>query len=82
MLIVLSVAIGVGVAALFARAEPVRSFLRVLSPVPLVFLALFLFTDPISKLAFPDEAQRAHDRRGQRRRRSWWCCSTSCRRTR
>ena len=39
------------------RAEPVRSFLRVLSPVPLVFLALFLFTDPISKLAFPDEAQ-------------------------
>ena len=28
-----------------------------LSPAPLVFLALFLFTDPISKLAFPDEAQ-------------------------
>ena len=34
-----------------------RSFLRVLSPVPIVFLALFLFTDPISKVAFPDEAQ-------------------------
>ena len=44
-------------AALYARAEPVRSFLQVLSPAPLVFLALFLFTDPISKLAFPDEAQ-------------------------
>src|SRR4051812_32106206 len=56
VLIVLSVAIGVGVAALFARAEPVRSFLRVLSPAPLVFLVLFLFTNPISKLAFPDEA--------------------------
>ena len=57
VLIVLSLAIGAGVAALYARAEPVRSFLRVLSPAPLVFLALFLFTDPISKLAFPDEAQ-------------------------
>jgi Sulfatase len=56
VLIVLSVAIGIGVAALYATADPVRSFLRVLSPVPLVFLALFLFTNPISKLAFPDEA--------------------------
>jgi Sulfatase len=56
VLIVLSVAIGLGVAALYATADPVRSFLRVLSPVPLVFLALFLFTNPISKLAFPDEA--------------------------
>jgi Sulfatase len=57
VLIVLSIAVGAGVAALFAGAEPVRSFLRVLSPAPLVFLALFLFTNPISKLAFPDEAQ-------------------------
>jgi hypothetical protein len=56
VLIVLSVAIGAGVAALWARAEAVRSFLNVLSPAPLVFLALFLFTAPISKLAFPDEA--------------------------
>ncbi len=56
VLIVLSLAIGAGVAALWARAEAVRSFLNVLSPAPLVFLALFLFTAPISKLAFPDEA--------------------------
>ncbi|MEA2363654.1 MAG: hypothetical protein QOD71_2799 [Thermoleophilaceae bacterium] len=56
VLIVLSIAIGAGVAALYARTEPVRSFLRVLSPAPIVFLALFLFTDPISKVAFPDEA--------------------------
>jgi hypothetical protein len=56
-LIALSVAVGAGVAALYARAEPVRSFLRVLSPAPLIFLALFLFTDPISKVAFPEEAQ-------------------------
>jgi len=57
MLILLSVAIGGGVAGLYAGAAPVRSFLRVLSPAPLVFLALFLFTAPISKLAFPEEAQ-------------------------
>jgi hypothetical protein len=56
LLIGLSVAIGAGMAVLWARAEPVRSFLNVLSPVPLVFLLLFLFTDPISKVAFPDEA--------------------------
>ena len=57
VLIVLSVAIGVGVAVLYARAEPVRSFLQILSPAPVIFLALFLFTNPISKIAFPDEAQ-------------------------
>jgi hypothetical protein len=56
VLIVLSVLIGAAVAVLVDRAEPVRSFLRVLSPAPLIFLALFLFTNPISKLAFPDEA--------------------------
>jgi Sulfatase len=56
-MIVVSIAIGSAVATLYAAAEPVRSFLRVLSPAPLVFLALFLFTDPISKLAFPEEAQ-------------------------
>jgi hypothetical protein len=56
VLIVLSVAIGVALAALYTVADPVRSFLRVLSPVPLIFLALFLFTNPISKLAFPDAA--------------------------
>ena len=57
LLIVLSLAIGGGVAGLYAGAEPVRTFLRVLSPAPLVFLVLFLFTNPISELAFPDEAQ-------------------------
>jgi Sulfatase len=57
VLIVASLAIGSGLATLYAAAEPARSFLRVLSPVPLIFLALFLFTDPISRLAFPDEAQ-------------------------
>jgi hypothetical protein len=57
VLIVLSLAIGAGLAALWARTEPVRSFLNVLAPAPLVFLALFLFSSQISELAFPDEAK-------------------------
>ena len=57
VLIVLSVLIGAGAAALWARAEPVRSFLRILSPVPLVFLLLFLLSGQISELAFPSEAK-------------------------
>ncbi|MBA2630626.1 MAG: sulfatase-like hydrolase/transferase [Thermoleophilaceae bacterium] len=56
VLIGLSVAIGVALAVLYARAEPVRSFLGVLSPAPIVFLLLFLLGSPVSKLAFPDEA--------------------------
>jgi hypothetical protein len=56
LLIGLSVAIGAGLALLYARAEPVRSFLNVLTPAPLVFLLLFLLGSPVSKLAFPDEA--------------------------
>ena len=57
VLIGLSLGIGAGVAALWARTEPVRSFLNILSPVPLVFLLLFLFSGQISELAFPDEAE-------------------------
>jgi Sulfatase len=56
VLIVLSIAIGAGLAVLYMRTEPVRSFMSVLSPAPIVFLCLFLFTQPISKLAFPEEA--------------------------
>ncbi len=57
VLIVLSVAIGIALALLWTRAVPVRSFLNVLSPAPLVFLALFLFSGSISELAFPNEAE-------------------------
>src|SRR4051794_35717236 len=56
VLILLSLAIGAGLAVLYARTEGLRSFLSVLSVVPVVFLALFLFTAPVSKLAFPNEA--------------------------
>jgi len=57
VLIVLSLALGGGLALLWARAEPVRSFLSVLSPAPLVFLLLFLLNGQISELAFPSEAK-------------------------
>ncbi len=57
VLIALAVAVGAGIAVLWARAEPVRSFLNVLSPVPLVFLLLFLLSGQISELAFPSEAK-------------------------
>src|SRR5689334_2343186 len=57
VLIVLAVVIGVAAAALWWRAEPVRSFLRILSPVPLIFLLLFLFSGQIKELAFPSEAK-------------------------
>jgi hypothetical protein len=57
VLIVLSIAIGAGLALLWLRAEPVRSFLNVLAPVPIVFLALFLFSGSISELAFPEDAK-------------------------
>ncbi len=57
VLIALSVAIGAAIVALWARAEPMRSFLNVLSPAPLVFLLLFLLSGQISELAFPSEAK-------------------------
>jgi hypothetical protein len=57
VLIGLSVAIGAALALLWLRAEPVRTFLNVLSPAPIVFLALFLFSSQISEVAFPAEAK-------------------------
>ncbi|HYY21612.1 MAG TPA: sulfatase-like hydrolase/transferase [Thermoleophilaceae bacterium] len=51
--IALSAVIGVAAAALYSRAAPVRSFVTVLSPAPLVFLLLFLFISPIKDLVLP-----------------------------
>ncbi|MEK6228089.1 MAG: sulfatase-like hydrolase/transferase [Actinomycetota bacterium] len=56
LLIGVALALGVGAAALYARAEPVGSFLSVLTPAPLVFLILFLFISPVSKITLADEA--------------------------
>lgn len=56
VLIALALALGALAAALYARAEPVRSFMTVLSPAPLVFLILFLFISPVSKITLAGEA--------------------------
>jgi hypothetical protein len=57
VLILVSAAVGAGLAAAYARAEPVRSFLSILSPAPAVFLVLFLFFSPVSDLIFEGEAK-------------------------
>lgn len=56
LLIGLAVALGLALAALYSRAEPLRSFVSVLSPAPLVFLFLFLVISPVSKVAFASQA--------------------------
>ena len=45
---------GLAAAAIYLRARPFRSFLSVLVPAPLVFVALFLLDSPVSKLVFAD----------------------------
>jgi hypothetical protein len=49
--------LGAGVAVAYSRFTPVRSFLTVLTPAPLVFLALFLFASPVGKLVLPDQPE-------------------------
>jgi hypothetical protein len=56
VLIVLALAIGALATLAYARAAPVRSFMNVLTPVPLVFLFLFLVVSPVSKVAFASDA--------------------------
>jgi Sulfatase len=56
VLIGLALLLGALAALLYARAEPVRSFMSVLSPAPLVFLVLFLFFSPVNKITLSSEA--------------------------
>jgi Sulfatase len=51
-----ALALGAGVAALYARFAGVRSFATVLSVAPLVVLLLFLLVSPVRGLLFPAEA--------------------------
>jgi hypothetical protein len=51
--------VGGGLAALYARAAAVRSFVTVLSPAPLLFLVLFLFVSPVSELVLPEGGAEA-----------------------
>jgi hypothetical protein len=55
VLLALTAAAGIAAAAGYARAPIVRAFMNVLSPAPVVLLALFLLLSPVSKLAFPSE---------------------------
>ena len=57
VLILVPLLIGVAVAFLYTRAEPMRSFLSVLTPAPLVFLVLFLFISPVHKLTIQGDAE-------------------------
>jgi hypothetical protein len=41
----------------YARLSPVRAFLTVLAPAPLIFLVLFLFASPVGKLVLPSEPE-------------------------
>jgi hypothetical protein len=54
-LTLLAGAIGAGAAFLYARAQPVRSVITVLAPLPVLFLGMFLFTSPVSDLFASDE---------------------------
>jgi hypothetical protein len=55
VLIVSSAAIGIAAAVAYARIAVVKSFMNILSAAPILFLALFLFTAPVSGLAFPSQ---------------------------
>lgn len=57
VLIALAVALGALAALAYARAQPVRSFVSVLTPAPIVFLVLFLFISPISRITLAGEAK-------------------------
>ena len=54
----LAVALGLGALAAFAyvRLAPVRTFLTVLAPAPVIFVVLFLVVSDVSDLVFPASA--------------------------
>ena len=57
VLLVLSLALGALLAFGYSRAEPVRSFLSVLSPAPLLLLLLFLLVSPVSDIVTAGDAE-------------------------
>ncbi len=59
LVIALAAAVGIAVALLYLRVAPARSFLTILSPSPVVFLALFLLASPIEKLVLPEDVDAA-----------------------
>lgn len=59
LVIALAAAVGIAIALLYLRVPPARSFLTILSPSPIVFLALFLLASPIEKLVMPEDVNAA-----------------------
>jgi hypothetical protein len=54
--------LGIAGGLVYLRWRPARSMLSVLAPAPLVFLALFLFNSPVSRLVLTDDAKAASAR--------------------
>jgi hypothetical protein len=52
-----AVLLGSAAAVAYSRFSHVRSFLTVLAPAPLVFLALFLLASPVTELVLPSEPE-------------------------
>jgi hypothetical protein len=66
ILIPLAAAAGAGAAVLYARARAARLFLTVLGPAPLLFVLLFLFNTPVSRLIDGSEAEASAGSAGAR----------------
>ncbi|MSO41460.1 MAG: hypothetical protein EXQ70_06140 [Solirubrobacterales bacterium] len=54
LVVLLAIATGAAFAVLYARGEFLKAVLTVLSPIPVIFIALFLFTGSVSALVNPD----------------------------
>jgi hypothetical protein len=61
VLIPVALALGLLAAAAYARTRPGPMLLNVLSPAPVVFLALFLLVSPVSRLVLPGSDVEASD---------------------
>ncbi len=57
--VAVAASLGAGFAVVYMRAAGVRLFLTVLAPTPVVVIALFLVSSPVSKLIMPREASGA-----------------------
>ncbi|MEJ7788355.1 MAG: sulfatase-like hydrolase/transferase [Thermoleophilaceae bacterium] len=57
VLIALAFVLGTLAALAYARAQPVRAFMSVLTLAPIVFLVLFLFISPVSRITLAGEAE-------------------------
>ena len=77
VLIVVSLGLGALRRSLYARAEPVRSFLSVLSPVPIVVLVIFLFISPVHKLRCPATPAPRTSTAARARRSCSWATTSS-----